>query len=52
MVRSIGIAFHSMDKDMMKKIIATMIRPKLEHVEAVWSPHKKKHLKKLERIQR
>ena len=34
---------------MMKKIITTMIRPKLE--EVIWSPHKKKHLLKLERIQ-
>ncbi len=29
-----------------------MIRPKLEYDEMVWSPYKKKHVKKLERIQR
>ncbi len=29
-----------------------MIRPNLEYAEVVWSPHKKKHIKKLERIQK
>jgi len=52
MLRNIRVAFHFLDKNMMKKIITTMIRPKLEYAEIVWSPHKKKHVKKLERIQR
>ncbi len=30
---------------MMKKLITTMIRPKLEYAETVWSLHKKKHEK-------
>ena len=46
------MAFHFLDKDMMKKIINTMIRPKLEYVEVIRSPRKKKHLLKLERIER
>ena len=29
-----------------------MIRPKPEYAEVIWSPHKKKHVSKLERIQR
>ena len=29
-----------------------MIRPKLEYAEVIWSPHKEKHVLKLERIQR
>ena len=29
-----------------------MIRPKLEYAAVVWSPHKKKDIRKLERIQR
>merc|ERR1712035_247280 len=29
-----------------------MIRPKLEYAAVVWSPYKKKHIRKLERIQR
>ena len=41
-----------MDQNMMKKIITTMIRPKLEYAAVVWSPHLKKDIKKLERIQR
>ena len=51
-LRNIKVAFNYMDKEMMKKIIMTMIRPKLEYAETVWSPHKKKHIRKLERIQR
>ena len=46
------MALHFLDKDMMRKIITTMIRPKLKHAEVIWSPHKKKHELKLERIQR
>merc|ERR1712035_293286 len=42
-----------MDKAMMeKKIITTMMRPKLENAAVVWSPHEKKDITKLERIQR
>ncbi len=52
LVRNIRVAFTYMDKDMMRKLITTMIRPKLEYAEVVWSPHKKKHIQKLERIQR
>ena len=32
---NISVAFHYMDKDMMKKIIATMIRPRLEYAAVV-----------------
>ena len=30
LVRNIGLAFYYMDKDMMKKLISTVIRPRLE----------------------
>ena len=52
MLRNIRVVFHYMDKEMMKKSITTMIRPKMECAVIVWSTHKKKHIKKLERIQR
>ena len=52
MLRNIQIAFRFLDKDMMRKIITTMIRQKLEYAEVIWLPHKKKHVLKLERIQR
>ena len=52
MLRNIRMAFHFLDKVMMRKIITTMIRPKLESSEVIWSSHKKKHVLKLERIQR
>ena len=44
--------FSLSDEDMMRKIVSTMIRPKLEYVELIWSLHKKMHVLKLERIQR
>ena len=52
MLRNIWMTFHFLDKDMMRKIITTMIRPKLEYAEVIWSPYKKKHVLKLEIIQR
>ena len=52
LLRNIRLAFHYMDKEMMRKLITTMIRPRLEYAGVVWSPHKKKHIKKLERLQR
>ncbi len=51
MLRNIRMTFQFLDKDKMK-ILTTLIRPKLEYAEAVWSPYKKKHINKLERIQR
>ncbi len=48
MLRNIRMTFQFMDKDMMK-ILTTLIRPKLEYAEVVWSPYKK-HINKLERI--
>ena len=52
LVRNIRLAFHCMDKDMVKKLISTVIRPRLEYAGMVWFPHKKKHVWKLERLQR
>ena len=39
-----------MDKDMIRKILTSMIRPRLEFAAVVWSPHAKKDTRKLERI--
>ena len=46
------MTFHFLDKYTMRKIITTMIRPKLKYAEVKWSPHKIKHMSKLESIQR
>lgn len=46
------MAFHYFDGDMMKKIITTLIRPRLEYAAVVWPSRKKKDIRKLERIQR
>ena len=48
----IRVAFHYMDKDMMKKILTSMICPRMEYAAVVWSPNAKKGIRKLERIQR
>ena len=37
---------------MMKKIVTSIISLKLEYAAVVWSPHKQKDIKKLERIQK
>ena len=52
MLQSIGLAFHYLDENMIRRIITTLIRPQLEYASVIWSPHLKKHIKKLERVQR
>ena len=52
MVISMSVSFHYMDEDMIKKLIMTMVRLKLEYAAVVWSQHLKKHIKKLERLQK
>ena len=47
MLTNIRVAFHYMDKDMMKKILTNMVRPKLEYASVVWSPNVKKDIRKL-----
>ena len=37
---------------MIKKLILTLVRPRLEYAPTIWSPSKTKHLRKLDRIQR
>ena len=49
---NIRVAFSYMDTNMMKKIITSIIRPKIEYAAVIWSPYKKKDIRKLERIQR
>ena len=51
LLKRMKMAFSYIDTDMMK-LICTMIRPKLEYAETVWSPHKKKNIRNLERVQR
>ena len=52
MLQSIGLAFNYLDENMMRKILTTLIRPQLEYASVIWSPYMKKHVKKLERVQR
>ena len=51
-LQNIGFAFNYLDENMMKKILTTLIRPQLEYAAVVWSPYMKKHIRKLERVQR
>ena len=44
LLRNLLMAFYLLGKDMLRKIITTAIRPKLEYAEIIWSPHKKKHV--------
>ena len=52
LLKRIKMAFSYMDVDMMRKLICSMIRPRLEYAATVWSPHTKKNIRKLERVQR
>ena len=52
LLRKIKRAFTYMDEEMMKKLIEYMIRPRLEYAATIWSPHSKKDIRKIERIQR
>ena len=44
----IWVTFHYMDKDMMIKILTSMIYPTMEYAAVVWSPSVKKDIRKLE----
>ena len=45
------MAFSYFDVDMMKKLISSMIRPRLEYAATVWSPHTKQNIREVERVQ-
>ena len=49
-LKNIRMAFSYIDEDM-KKIIVTLIHPRLKYATVVWSLNLKKDIKKLERIQ-
>lgn len=50
--KNIKVAFSYIDKDMMRKIIVTMLRPRVGYAAVVWSPNLKEDIKKLESTQR
>ena len=52
MVANIRTTFTHLSESLVKKIIETILRPKLEYAQVVWAPHLKKHIRKLERVQR
>ena len=52
LLKRIRMAFSYIDADMMKTLITSLIRPRLEYAVIVWSPHTKKNIRKLERVQR
>ena len=52
LLRRIKMSFTYMDVEMMRILISSLIRPRLEYAAVVWSPHTKKNIRKLERVQR
>ena len=52
LLANMKVAFTYVDAEMVKKIITSFIRPTLEYAAVVWSPHLKKHVNKLEKVQR
>ncbi|XP_045110878.1 fidgetin-like protein 1 [Portunus trituberculatus] len=52
LVRNIRTAFCYMDEEMIKKLIVTMIKPRLEYAVVLWSPRMERDKRKLECMQR
>ena len=52
LLANMRMAFAYIDEEMVKKIITSFIRPTLEYAAVVWNPHLKKHVKKIEKVQR
>ena len=52
LLNRIKLAFNYMSEEMLVKIIKSMVRPRLEYAAVVWSPHHKKDIQKLEKVQR
>ncbi len=52
LLRNIKTSFTYLDEEIVKKLITSIIRPRLEYAAVVWSPRLKKDVRKLERIQR
>ena len=44
------MAFKYLDEEIIKKMIISLIQPKLEYAAVIWSPHKKKDIRKIEII--
>ena len=52
LLANMRVACAYIDEEMVKKIITSFIRPTLEYAAVVWNPHLKKHVKKIEKVQR
>ena len=52
MAGNMRVALTYLDEEMLTKIIKSLIRPRLEYAAVVWSPHLRKDVKKLEKVQR
>merc|ERR1712035_22744 len=52
LLRNIRAAFTYMDEKIIRKLIMSLIWPRLEYAALLWSPNLKKHIRKLERIER
>ena len=51
LLRCIRVAFTYLDEEMVKRILVTLIRPRLEYTAVMWLPSTK-NIRKIERIQR
>ncbi|MPD06048.1 hypothetical protein E2C01_101828 [Portunus trituberculatus] len=52
LLRNIRNAFSYTDEDMVKKLLVSLIRPRLWYAAVLWSPYTWKNIRKIERIQR
>jgi len=47
LLRNKRMAFTYLDEEMIKKLIISMIHPRLEYAAVVWSPHNKEDIRKI-----
>ncbi len=52
LLRNIRAAFCYFDEDMVRKLIVTLICPRVEYAAVAWSSSLEKYKRKIERIQR
>ena len=50
LLRNIRAAFSYFDEDMVRELIVSLIRPRLEYAAVAWSPSLKKHIRKIEQL--
>ena len=52
LLTTMRVTFNDMDEEMMREMIVSLIWSRLEYPAVMWSPYKKIHISKQEKIQK